>query len=248
MNNQKKWELAQKSEKQFWDKQDKSSLIKRFTDGYSKKAKWLEKNIQIKNEEKILQVGGGAFDMINFLGGKRFAIDPLADFYKKKFNLDYKNIKFEKGVGESLPYKDESFDVVILANMLDHVSNPDKVLSEVKRVLKLDGHLYLEVYVATLRFKMLAFIYNFFKQLLTRSLFNVHHPHIFTKQQVEGLIRNRFLIVSSSLGKDYYKGFDNVNDLKKKLYKDKDKFCRGVLARLGFYGMITYIILCTKKE
>ena len=186
--------------------------------------------------------------MINFLGGKRFAIDPLADFYKKKFHLDYKNIKFEKGVGESLPYKDESFDVVILANMLDHVSNPNKVLSEVERVLNSNGHLYLEVYVSTLRFKILAFVYNFFKQLITGSLFNVYHPHTFTKQQVEGLINNRFSIISSSLGKDYYRGFDNVNDLKEKLYKDKDKFYRGVLAWLGFYGMITYIALCTKQK
>jgi len=248
MNNEKRWKIAQESEKQFWNHFDKSSLFKRFVDCYSKKAQWLEKKIPIRSKDKILQVGGGAFDMINFLGGKRFAVDPLADFYKKKFHLDYKNIKFEKGVGESLHYKDGNFDVIILANMLDHVSDPKKVLSEVKRVLKPGGHLYLEVHVATLRFKVLAFVYTFFKRLIKGEIFNIHHPYIFTKQQITTLIKNRFSIISYNLGKNYYKGFNDVNDLKKAIYKDKNKFCKGILARLGFYGEVTYTVLCSKKE
>ena len=38
-----------------------------------------------------------------------------------------------------LPYADESFDVVIVANALHIVPEPEKALSEIRRVLKDDG-------------------------------------------------------------------------------------------------------------
>ena len=38
-----------------------------------------------------------------------------------------------------LPYADESFDVVIVANALHIVPEPEKALSEIRRVLKEDG-------------------------------------------------------------------------------------------------------------
>lgn len=43
---------------------------------------------------------------------------------------------------ESIPYPDNSFDVVIARHMLYHVPNIDKALSEIKRVLKPDGVFY----------------------------------------------------------------------------------------------------------
>lgn len=43
------------------------------------------------------------------------------------------------GSAECIPYEDNSFDLVILNNVLEHLSEPQKVFKEVHRVLKRDG-------------------------------------------------------------------------------------------------------------
>ncbi len=50
------------------------------------------------------------------------------------FNLD-----FERADASSMQYDDESFDVIIIANALHIIPDPEKVLSEIRRVLKKDG-------------------------------------------------------------------------------------------------------------
>jgi SAM-dependent methyltransferase len=48
-------------------------------------------------------------------------------------------------VGESLPFRDESFDLVICTQTLNYVENPFAVVGEIYRVLKSGGSLYLTV-------------------------------------------------------------------------------------------------------
>lgn len=45
----------------------------------------------------------------------------------------------KQGAGEDIPYPDETFDVVISANVLEHLINPLRVFQEVSRVLKPGG-------------------------------------------------------------------------------------------------------------
>ncbi len=49
------------------------------------------------------------------------------------------NLRFEVTDAEHLPYGDDSFDAVIIANALHIVPNPEKALREIDRVLKEDG-------------------------------------------------------------------------------------------------------------
>lgn len=49
------------------------------------------------------------------------------------------NLKFEQADACELPYDDESFDVVIIANALHVIPEPEKALAEIKRVLRKDG-------------------------------------------------------------------------------------------------------------
>src|SRR5882724_5131713 len=48
-------------------------------------------------------------------------------------------IKYLAGRGESLPFADESYDIVFCCDVLEHVVNPDKAIAEIARVLKQDG-------------------------------------------------------------------------------------------------------------
>ena len=49
------------------------------------------------------------------------------------------NLTFEKADAMQLPYRDDSFDVVLIANALHIVPDPEKVLSEIDRVLRPGG-------------------------------------------------------------------------------------------------------------
>jgi len=66
---------------------------------------------------------------------------------KEIINLDvfpYPNIDIV-GNADILPFKNEIFDIVICQAVLEHVSNPRKVVKEIHRVLKKDGLIYAEI-------------------------------------------------------------------------------------------------------
>lgn len=56
-----------------------------------------------------------------------------------------KNITFRYGICEDLPFKDESFDLVIASDVLDHVIDYKKGLKEIYGVLKRNGEIVLTV-------------------------------------------------------------------------------------------------------
>ncbi|MBP1557338.1 MAG: class I SAM-dependent methyltransferase [Oscillospiraceae bacterium] len=49
------------------------------------------------------------------------------------------NLQFQVADATALPYADNSFDTVLIANALHIMPQPDKALAEIKRVLKADG-------------------------------------------------------------------------------------------------------------
>lgn len=49
------------------------------------------------------------------------------------------NLTFEVADAVALPYRDDSFDVVIIANALHVMSQPEQALAEIDRVLRADG-------------------------------------------------------------------------------------------------------------
>lgn len=50
--------------------------------------------------------------------------------------------KFEEIDAQSIPYDSETFDAVIANHMLYHVPDRQKAITEIRRVLKADGHLF----------------------------------------------------------------------------------------------------------
>ncbi|WP_160686987.1 methyltransferase domain-containing protein [Clostridium sp. C2-6-12] len=57
---------------------------------------------------------------------------------------DYsKKLNFNRVDAQNIPYEDNSFDVVIADHIFYHISDKQKALSEIKRVLKPKGYLYL---------------------------------------------------------------------------------------------------------
>jgi len=53
--------------------------------------------------------------------------------------------RIRNAYGESLPFSDDSFDIVYSANVLEHTAEPPKVLREAVRVLRRGGTLHMEM-------------------------------------------------------------------------------------------------------
>lgn len=190
----RRWLIAQDYEKSFWLKlKDKGYDCNQDIDNLFYKIKERIKNdiepyAKLDENSKILQIGGGCKDIINFWDiGKRFAIDPLIDFYLKNFKVLKNQVKFSAGIGENLPYISDCFDVVFLINVLDHTQQPEKVLSEIHRTLKKNGILYLTVNTFSKPVSVARYFVELFK-------IDTGHPHTFTYNSITNLLKNNFKI------------------------------------------------------
>ncbi len=241
--NQNRWDIAQKSEVEYWDTEWDSASLKSKMEGYYKEKldrllKIWDRYIKLKSSSKILQIGCGPLDLINYFKiGKRYSIDPLADMYKKKFDIDYKSTNLKKASGENIPFPDNYFDLVIINNVIDHTHLPEKVMEEIHRVLKKDGILSLDVQTYQKSFLILAKIYGFFKKIFKKEMFNIHHPYMFQVSDVNKLVGKDFNIV--------YREFEDKKQLKED--RKKQKFALRLLSRFGILGNIFYTVIGTKK-
>lgn len=103
----------------------------------------------VNPEDKILEIGT-ATGIISLLLANKLqeveAIDYSDNMIKiarnKAEKLDIKNVQFKVGNAYDLKYKDNTFDSIIIANVLHIMPDPEKAISEIKRVLKKDGKLF----------------------------------------------------------------------------------------------------------
>ncbi|MBI5038396.1 MAG: class I SAM-dependent methyltransferase [Nitrospirae bacterium] len=91
---------------------------------------------------------------------------------------------------ENIPKQDESFDVVICVNALDHMINPDKALSEIRRILKKDGIFVLGIFLHP---TPIAFARRFIEKFL--PFFREEaHPYSYTFKSIREELEKLFLI------------------------------------------------------
>ena len=154
-----RWVKAQAYEKAYWQRlgHDIETGIRGRLDWYAWRAKQLEKrlaSIHVSNSGgKVLEIGSGPIGIVNFLSwGERYALDPLEHFYCTRPTLvSVRNpaVRYQAGTGEDLSFDDESCSLLIIDNVLDHTYEPGRILTQVARILRPDGHLYLAVNVHT---------------------------------------------------------------------------------------------------
>ncbi len=65
-------------------------------------------------------------------------------------------INYEKGTGEALPYRDNSSDIVFCCDVLEHVRDVPKVISEISRVLRPGGVFCYDTFNRTFISKLVA--------------------------------------------------------------------------------------------
>ena len=105
---------------------------------------WFDRFVDWK-DKSVLDLGcAGGFmsEAMSRKGARVTGIDPAIEAIKvatSRANLTGQNIKYSTGIGEELPYKDDEFDTVVCVDVLEHVSDLTKVISEITRVLRPGG-------------------------------------------------------------------------------------------------------------
>ena len=98
----------------------------------------------IKKGRKILDVGCGVGQVANFLEDKGYKVNgiDISPLFIKEARKSG-NAKFSVMDSTKLKFKDNSFDAVISAETLEHITYPKAALSEMDRVLRKKGVLVL---------------------------------------------------------------------------------------------------------
>ena len=108
----------------------------------------LEQFQPIPKDARVIEVGSGAHGLIFcFESDRRVGVDPLAVDYCGLFPAWQRRAQTVAAVGELLPFRDQSFDVVICDNVVDHAESPPQIVRELVRILAPGGLLYFTVNV-----------------------------------------------------------------------------------------------------
>jgi ubiquinone/menaquinone biosynthesis C-methylase UbiE len=134
----------------------KFSAVRRYFDSPMRKfmypPKMIVKRIVREPALRVLEIGCGsgayATEVLRETGvdSKLYAIDTNPDmlklFREKMSNKDYHNIsnlEIKNDSAYALPFGDDSFDLVYMVCVLQELHETEKVMKEVKRVLKTNG-------------------------------------------------------------------------------------------------------------
>lgn len=106
----------------------------------------------LKKPQLIVDIGagyGGVAVNLAERGIKTIAVEPEADerrvikYFLRKHKSARDYLSIVDGTAEKLPIRDNTVDLCILSQVLEHVDDPNKTIGEVYRVLKNGGYLHL---------------------------------------------------------------------------------------------------------
>lgn len=155
-------------------------------------------------------------------------VDADAIEYANK-NYASKNVKFVQGEGTKIPIADDTFDVVVSYETIEHIKDYKTFMAEVKRVLKKDGLFILST-----------------PNDLEYPEGNHFHIHEFTPKELEKLVKGYFKNI-----KTYYQGNWLYNGIfsKKTLETKWDKSVRTLqLANISTDQSIYMFLLCANRS
>ncbi|MBE2226097.1 MAG: methyltransferase domain-containing protein [Ignavibacteria bacterium] len=112
----------------------------------NKRIRVLITEADIRPDDNVLEVGCGAGHILERINCGRLTgidISPV-QIQRAKARLGSK-AKLIEAEGERLPFPDQSFERILCTEVFEHVLEPEKLLKEMKRVLKDDGIISLSV-------------------------------------------------------------------------------------------------------
>jgi len=106
----------------------------------------LFKHIDIQNIRHVLEIGCGVGVTATYLHNKynmsvtATDLDPEQIMQAKNHHKESKRLKFMELDATALPFENQKFDMILSMFVLHHIGTWDKTLTEISRVLKLNGY------------------------------------------------------------------------------------------------------------
>jgi len=132
-------------------------------------SRWVFDQISFQKNYNVLELGCGVGNLWLENTGRipymNILITDLSDaminIAENKLRNIESNAKFEIVNAEEIPYKNNSFDIIIANHMLYHINDIDKAIFEVHRVLKPGGRLYATTLGKENMCELESILYNF---------------------------------------------------------------------------------------
>jgi len=140
--------------------------------------------------KRILDVGCASGWFVSELS-KRFAKARCygIDIYDKGIKFaerTYPKIEFKVADAHKIPYKKNTFDLVVCTEVLEHLDDPKSAILEIKRVLKRGGLAIVELDSGNLLFSIVWYIWRKFSGKVWKD----SHLHSFNIKKLEKMIES----------------------------------------------------------
>jgi SAM-dependent methyltransferase len=197
----------------------------------------LESFQPIKPDARVIEVGSGAHGLIFYFGSRYgIGVDPLAVSYRSLFPRWQSCAPTVAAVGESLPFGDRSFDIVICDNVVDHAESPARIVRELARILIPGGLLYFSVNVHHPLYAVAASVHSSWRAVGIRyevGPFADHTTHL-TIDAAERLFQGLPLRILSAT--------NNVEDTRARARKQPPRHVGDRLKRVFFKNALYEVV------
>jgi ubiquinone/menaquinone biosynthesis C-methylase UbiE len=100
----------------------------------------------LQEDDRLLEVGCGTGNILESLDSKKtVGIDLSKYLLQKTRQKNIPNLQLINANGENLPFKDHCFNKAICSEVIEHVQNPQSLLTEIGRVLDSKGRLVISI-------------------------------------------------------------------------------------------------------
>lgn len=179
-----RWERAQKAERRHASHENTEWGFDQCATFF---AEQFDTNINSFENKTVVAVGSGTGGVHGLFNDCRaIALDPMNSDIGT--SLDNSPANLLTGMGERIPLAEDTADVIVSHNVLDHVETPLDTLSDMRRVLKPDGRVLLTVNV----FKLPPLVRRMFDPI------DRPHPHHFSPSEVESLAKEAGYTIDDS--------------------------------------------------
>lgn len=222
---------------------------------YSNRVDKIMKLLDIKQEDKILEIGCG----LGYYTKQIATITPnlvttdISQNYliKAKLYNPYKIIDYVCCSGEELPFADNSFDKVLMSEVIEHLLDWKMGIREVQRVLKPGGKLII---ATPNKYSYLNLLYHF--RVKTRNQpFEKEHIKEFSRKELEKPLKEYFLVGKFSYV-NYFPLFlpqfllkiMNFQKIKKTIQKIEGFFEKIPIIREAGFIIVVFVVKPNKNE